>query len=231
MKTIGLLGGTTWESTLDYYRILNRETMKRTGNVHTARIIMYSLDFYEVESRAKTNRMHEIAGLTGDAAEVIASAGADCLLVGANTMHMFAKEIQARIKIPLIHIAEVTLAEVQKKGFTKVGLLGTKPTMEMDFYKDIFREKGVDVIIPCEGERDHIHTAIFNELFLGILKDETRQDLIGTMERLVAHGAQGIILGCTEIPLLIKQEHTSIPLFDTTYIHACAGVDFALSSS
>jgi aspartate racemase len=230
MKTIGLLGGTTWESTLDYYRILNRETMKRTGNVHTARIVMYSLDFYEVESRVKADKMHEVAGVAGDAAEVIASAGADCLLVGANTMHMFAREIQARIKIPLIHIAEVTLAEVQKKGFTRVGLLGTKPTMEMDFYKNIFKEKGVEVIVPCEGERDFIQKTIFDELFLGIFREETRNALIGTMERLVAHGAQGIILGCTEIPLLVRQEHTPIPLFDTTYIHACAAVDFALQA-
>jgi aspartate racemase len=230
MKTIGLLGGTTWESTLEYYRIINQETMKRTDNLHTARSVMYSVNFNDVETLISAGKMDELARLMGDAAVAIEKAGADCLLICANTMHMLVNSIKSRINIPLIHIAEVTLNEVQKKSFTKVGLLATLPTMEMDFYKNVFNAKGVEVIIPCEEERKYIHKTIFEELFIGILKEETRQALIGTMERLVAHGAQGIILGCTEIPLLIKQEHTSIPLFDTTYIHACAGVDFALSS-
>jgi aspartate racemase len=230
MKTIGLLGGTTWESTLEYYRIMNQEVMKRTGGKHTARIAMYSLDFHDVESRVTAGKMEELAKLTIEAAVVIEKAGADCLLVGANTMHMLADAIKARIRIPLIHIAEVTLKEVQKKKFTKVGLLATKPTMEMDFYKKIFREEGVEVIIPEANEREFIHETIFKELFAGILNDNSRKQMISIMENLVAQGAQGVILGCTEIPLLLKQEHTFIPLFDTTYIHACAGVDFALSS-
>lgn len=229
MKTIGLFGGTTWESTLEYYRIINQETMKRTGNKHTGRIVMYSVDFYEIESRVNAGKMDEVGPLVGNAAVVIEKAGADCLLVCANTMHMFTKEIQSRIKIPLIHIAEVTLAEVQKNAYTKVGLLATKPTMEMDFYKTIFREKGVDVIIPEAKEREFISDTIFKELFRGVLNDHSRKQMIGIMESLVSKGAQGIILGCTEIPLLVKQEHTNIPLFDTTYIHSCAAVDFALA--
>jgi aspartate racemase len=229
MKTIGLIGGTTWESTLEYYRAINQETLKRTGNKHTGRIVMYSLDFYDVESRVAAGMMDELGPFIGKLALTIETAGADCLLVCANTMHMFTREIKAEIKIPLIHIAEVTLAEVQKNGFTKVGLLATKPTMELDFYKKIFNEKGVEILIPDDDDRNYIHKTIFDELFLGILKEESRNKMISIMDKFVTMGAQGIILGCTEIPLLVKQENTSIPLFDTTYIHACAAVDFALS--
>jgi aspartate racemase len=229
MKTIGLLGGTTWESTLEYYRIINQETMKRTGNKHTGRIAMYSVDFNDVETLIGSGKMNELAKMMSNAALAIEGAGAECLLICANTMHMLAESIQSKIKIPLIHIAEVTLKAVQKSGFAKVGLLGTKPTMEMDFYKNIFRNKGVEVLIPDDNDRNYIHKTIFDELFLGILKEESRKQMIGIMENLAAQGAQGIILGCTEIPLLMKQENTTIPLFDTTYIHACAGVDFALA--
>jgi aspartate racemase len=230
MKTIGLLGGTTWESTLDYYRIINREVMRRTDGVHTARIVLYSLDFHDVDARASSGKFDEIAQLAGDAAVAVEHGGADCLLVCANTMHMFADRIQARVSIPLIHIIRATLAEVQNKNFSKVGLLGTKPTMEMDFYRNILDEGGVEVLIPEAGERDFISNAIFRELGKGLLIEGTKKEMIAIMEGLVKRGAQGVILGCTEIPLLVKQGHTPIPLFDTTYIHAIAGVDFALSS-
>jgi aspartate racemase len=228
MKTIGLLGGTTWESTLDYYRIINQEMMKRTGNRHTAKIVMYSVDFHDVQVLISAGKFDELAVLLGNAASAIEKGGADCLLVCANTMHMLADKIKAAVNLPLIHIVEATLKEVQKKNFTRVGLLGTKPTMEMDFYKNIFNEKGVEIILPDAEERNFIHETIFNELFLGILNDASRKKMIAIMEKLMGSGAQGVILGCTEIPLLIKQENTSVPLFDTTFIHSSAAVDFAL---
>jgi aspartate racemase len=229
MKTIGLIGGTSWESTLEYYRILNQETQKRMGNNHSARILLYSVDFNDVERCITAGNMDELSKLLCDAAQKIEQGGADCLLICANTMHMLAPAIQSQIKIPLVHIATATLQKVKENNFTKIGLLGTKPTMEMDFYKNIFKEKGVDVVIPNTEDRQFIHDTIFKELFSGELNETTRKRFLIIMENLVSQGAQGIILGCTEIPLLIKQEHTSIPLFDTTYIHACAGVDFALS--
>jgi aspartate racemase len=229
MKTIGLLGGTTWESTLEYYRIINEEMLKKAGNRNTAKIVMYSVNFHDVEMLVSAGKFDELALLLSNAAADIEKGGADFILICANTMHMLFDKIQSRIKIPLIHIAEVTLKEVQKNNFTKVGLLGTKPTMEMDFYKKIFNEKGVEIIIPNTGERNFIHETIFNELFSGILKDSSRKKMVEIMENLVNQGAEGIILGCTEIPLLVKQEHTQIPLFDTTFIHSCSGVDFALT--
>ncbi|HNW89432.1 MAG TPA: aspartate/glutamate racemase family protein [Bacteroidales bacterium] len=229
MKTIGLLGGTTWESTLDYYRIINQETMKRTCNRHTAKIVMYSLDFHDVEVLMNAGKMDELAILLGHAATAIERGGADCILVCANTMHMFADKIKAAVNLPMIHIAEVTLKEVQKNNFTKVGLLGTKPAMELDFYKNIFHENGVEIIIPDAEERNFIHGVIFKELFLGIINEDSRNKMTAIMEKLADDGAQGVILGCTEIPLLIKQEHTDIPVFDSTYIHSCAAVDFALN--
>jgi aspartate racemase len=228
MKTIGLIGGTSWESTLEYYRILNQEIQKRLGTSHSARILMYSVDFNDVERCITAGKMDELLQLLCNAAQKIEQGGADCLLICANTMHMLAPAIQSKIKIPLVHIAKATLKKVIENNFTKIGLLGTKPTMEMDFYKNIFSEKGVEVLIPNNEDRQFIHDTIFKELFSGELKETTRKRFLTIMENLVLLGAQGIILGCTEIPLLIKQEHTPIPLFDTTYIHAHAGVDFAL---
>lgn len=229
MKTIGLLGGTTWESTVDYYRVINCEVAKRRGEGHAARIAMFSVDFHDVYTLASAGRMDELKEMICDAAIKVERAGADCLLVCANTLHMFADAIQERISMPLIHIVKATFAEVQKKGFSSVGLLGTKPTMEMDFYRDIFRARNMELIVPGDEERQYIHEIIFSELSNGIINEDTRQHMIAIMNGLVARGAQGIILGCTEIPLLVKQAHTPIPLFDTTYIHSCAGVDFALS--
>lgn len=229
MKTIGLLGGTTWESTLDYYRIINQQMLKKAGNRNAAKIVMYSVNFHDVEVLVSERKYDEVGALMNKAAMAIENAGADCLLICANTMHMVAEQIMSGIRIPLIHIVEATLAEVQKKNFTKVGLLATRQTMEMDFYKDVFNNKGVEVLIPDAGERNFIQDTIFNELFDGVIKESSRNKMIEIMESLMNQGAQGIILGCTEIPLLVKQEHTSIPLFDSTYIHSCAAVDFALA--
>jgi len=228
MKTIGLLGGTTWESTLDYYRIINQQMLKKAENRNTAKIVMYSVNFHDVEVLVNQRKYDEVGVLMNKAAKAIENAGADCLLICANTMHMVADKIMSGIKIPLIHIVEATLLEVQKKNFTKVGLLATRQTMEMDFYKDVFNNKGVGVLIPEPEERTFIQDTIFNELFDGVIKEKSRNKMIEIMESLTKQGAQGIILGCTEIPLLVKQEHTDIPLFDSTFIHSCAAVDFAL---
>lgn len=230
MKTIGLLGGTTWESTLDYYRIINEEMLKRAGNRNTAKIVLYSVNFHEVEVLVNARNYDDLRILMNKAAHAVERAGADCLLICANTMHMIAGQIMAGLKIPLIHIVEETFHEVLGKGLGKVGLLATRQTMEMDFYKDLFQGKGVELLIPEKEERDFIQDTIFNELFSGIIKDESRNKMIKIMERLVSEGAQGIILGCTEIPLLVKQHHTPIPLFDSTYIHSCAAVNFALEN-
>jgi aspartate racemase len=230
MKTIGLLGGTTWESTLDYYRIINQLVNKRLGKHHAARIAMFSVDMQDVENFATKNDWAGLAGFIIGNVKKIEAAGADCLLIGANTMHMFADEVQKVISIPLIHIIDATAEKIKEKGFSKVGLLGTKPTMELDFYKDRMKEKyGIETLVPGEEERDTIHNIIFTDLFAGILNQESRNKVLNIMNSLADKGAQGVILGCTEIPLLIKQSDTDLVLFDTTEIHASAAVDFALS--
>ncbi len=229
MKTIGLLGGTTWESTLDYYRIINQEMLKKAGNRNTAKIVMYSVNFHEVEILINELKYDEVGELMNKAAMAIEKAGADCLLICANTMHMIADLIMAGVNIPLIHIVDETIKEIKRKGFCKLGLLATRQTMEMDFYKEPCRKNGVEIVIPETEDRDLIQATIFNELFNGVVRDESRERMISIMKSLEKKGAQGVILGCTEIPLLIKQEHTDIPVFDSTYIHSCAAVDFALN--
>jgi len=228
MKTIGLLGGISWESTAEYYRILNEEVQHRMGSHHSARIAMVSLDFHDVDVCVSKGRMDELSKLICSNAQRIEAAGADCLLICANTMHLLADDIQKAINIPVIHIATVTRAAVEARGFQCVGLLGTKQTMELAFYKDILKEKGITVIIPDATDRDFIQSVIFNDLFAGKLEDTSRTRFLEIINGLCAQGAQGVILGCTEIPLLVKQEHTPVPLFDTTAIHALAGLEFAL---
>lgn len=229
MKTIGILGGTTWESTLDYYRIINQLVNKRLGKHHAARIAMFSVDMQDVENFASKNDWTGLAEFIIHNVKKVEAAGADCLLIGANTMHMFADEVQKAVSIPLIHIIDETAIKIKEKGFTKVGLLGTKPTMELAFYKDRMKEKyGIEVIVPDEEERNTVHGIIFTDLFAGILNPVSRKKILGIMDSLAVKGAAGIILGCTEIPLLIKQSDTVIPLFDTTEIHGAAAVDFAL---
>ncbi len=230
MKTIGLLGGTTWESTLDYYRIINQQMLIKAGNRNTAKIVMYSVNFHEVEVLVNSQKYDEVGALMNKAAQAIEKGGADCLLICANTMHMVAHLIMAGVNIPLIHIVDETIKEIKRKGLCKVGLLATSQTMEMDFYKDRVRQNGVEIVIPETEDRDFIQATIFNELFNGIIRDESRERMISIMKSLEKKGAQGVILGCTEIPLLIKQEHTDIPVFDSTYIHSCAAVDFALNN-
>lgn len=228
MKTIGMLGGTSWESTREYYRIINEEVQKRLGIQHSARIALYSIDFYDIESRVSQGKMAELSEFFCTTARKIEAGGADCLLICANTIHMFAREIQDAVKIPLIHIVDVCRNEVKRQGLRSVGLLGTRPTMEMDFFKSNFARDQIKVIVPEEEDREYIHQCIFTELFKGETWESSRGRVLEIIKKLGDKGAGGVIMGCTELPLLINQRHTSIKLFDTTLLHALAGVDFAL---
>jgi aspartate racemase len=231
MKTIGLLGGTGWESTLEYYKIINKRIAEITGNVHTARIAMFSVDFFDVRSRIDKQDFDGLGKFFTETAVKIEKEGADCLLLCANTPHMFAEYISKNISIPLIHIADTTALKIKEKNIRKVGLLGTKPTMEMPFYGPRLKEKfRIDVIVPSEPVREYIHNIIYNEFVLGKFTPEAKKRFLEIIDDLAAQGSEGIILGCTEIPLLISQNDTSVPLFDTLEIHAEAAVDFALSS-
>jgi aspartate racemase len=227
MKTIGLIGGVSWVSTLDYYRIINSEVNKRLGAGNGAKMFISSLNYEEVIQLNKKDP-EQLLGIVLDHARKIEKAGADCLLFGANTMHRFAKEVQAGLNIPLIHIAEETGKEIAKKGFKIVSLLGTKFTMEMDFFKDKLSEKGIKAVIPETEERDFIHETIFGELGRSEFKPETRERYVAIIEGMNKKGCEAAILGCTEIPMLVKTKDTAVPLLDTTEIHALAAVNFAL---
>ncbi len=228
MKTIGLIGGTSWQSTVEYYRIINEAVESRLRNNHSAKLLLYSIDFAEVEERINRNAFHEIGEMMVEAAKMIEKAGADCLLMCANTMHMFAPLVQDAISIPLIHIVDSIFPLIKQKNVSKLGLMGTKPTMQMDFYKDRYIREGLQIIVPEEIEMDRIMEIIFTELFKAIINPETKRYLLGLIVNLISQGAEGIILGCTELPLIIEQADVKVPVFDTTELHALAAVDFAL---
>jgi aspartate racemase len=228
MKTIGLIGGTTWHSTIEYYRLLNQKINTRLGGIHSAKVLMYSVEFAEVSALQKEHRWDELTAVYTTIARTMENAGADCLLLGANTMHKMAENIQAALHIPIIHIGEATAAAVKRAGVKKVGLMGTKHTMESDFYEKKLALHGREMIPPLESERDFIHAAIYDELAKGIFREETRRHFVSVIGSLVARGAEGVILGCTEIPLLIAQRDAPVPVFDTTDIHATAAVEYAL---
>ncbi len=229
MKTIGLIGGMSWESTVLYYRIINEEVKRRLGGLHSAKCILYSVDFEEIERYQKTEDWSSAARALLDAAMRLERAGADFLVLCTNTMHKVADEIEANVRIPFLHIAEATAAEILIKNIKTIGLLGTKYTMEQEFYRRRLEENGIRVIVPEEKERDIIHRVIYEELCLGEILEESRDQFRQIIKALVERGAEGIILGCTEIGLLVKPEDSPVPLFDTTRIHALKAVDFALS--
>lgn len=229
MKKIGLIGGMSWESSLEYYKIINETTKLKLGGLHSAECLMYSVDFQEIESLQHQNKWEELTNIMVDTAEKLKNAGADFIVICTNTMHKMASDIENRVGIKVLHIAEVTGEKIIQKGMKKVGLLGTKFTMEGDFYKKVLNEKfNIDVVIPDEDDREIVHEVIYEELCKGIINENSKEKYKKIINSLVLKGAEGIVLGCTEIPLLIKQEDVSIPVFDTTTIHAVSAVEFAL---
>ena len=229
MKTIGLIGGMSWESSLEYYRIVNETVKEKLGGLHSCKCLMYSVDFGVIEALQHQNKWDELTKLMIEAAQNLKHGGADFIVICTNTMHKMAPEIEHATGLNVLHIADVTGAAISKDQIQKVGLLGTRFTMEGDFYKKRLKDNyDIEVIIPEDADRQIIHDIIYNELCLGLIKDDSRQKYIDIINKLCANGAEGIILGCTEIPLLIKQSDVLIPVYDTTKIHAESAVDFAL---
>lgn len=228
MKTIGLVGGTGWISSVEYYRIINEEINRRAGGLTFARCILYSLNYGDIDALNKQDDLEGVFELILDASRRLTSIGADCLLLCANTLHIFADRLGKKINVPLIHIAIATARQIKQQNLSKVGLLGTKYTMEEDFYKTKLADENIETLVPETDDRIFIHDTIMNELLKGIFKKESKDRLLQIIEQLHQQGAQGIVLGCTEIPLIIKAGDTDLPLFNTTVIHSLAAVDFAL---
>ncbi|CDO02887.1 Aspartate racemase [Oceanobacillus picturae] len=228
MKTIGLIGGMSWESSAEYYRIINEEINKRLGGLHSAKIILNSVDFEEIEHCQKSGEWERAGEILADCAFSLERAGADFILICTNTMHKVVKQIESRVKIPVLHIADATALAIQNAKIKKVGLLGTSYTMEQDFYKQRVEDNGIEVIIPEKAAREEVNTIIFNELCHGKIESSSREYYKSVIADMVEQGAEGIVLGCTEIGLLIKTEDAPVPVFDTTYIHAIKAVEKAL---
>lgn len=229
MKTIGLIGGMSWESSLEYYRVINETVKERLGGLHSARCIMYSVDFKEIEELQCKSKWKELTEIMIEAGHNLKKAGADYIVICSNTMHKTANDIQNTLDISVLHIADATAEEIIKKGIRKVGLMGTKISMEDGFYRKRLKERhNIEVIIPDEDDRKIINNVIFNELCLGKLNQSSKDKFKGIIKKLISSGVEGIVLGCTEIPLLIKQKDVEIPIFDTMTIHSVAAVDFAL---
>jgi aspartate racemase len=232
VKTIGLLGGMSWESTLTYYRAINQEVKKALGGLHSAKIVLYSVDFEPIEKRMQAGDWTGVAGILSDAARRIQAAGADFLLICTNTMHKVAPEIEAAIDIPLLHIADATAAVLKKANIRSAGLLGTAFTMEQAFYKKrLMDQHGLEVRVPDEEDRQIVHNVIFQELCMGRIEPVSQAAYLRIIDDLVARGAEAVILGCTEIGMLIRQEDTPVKLFDTTLIHAQEAVAYAVGSN
>lgn len=230
MKTIGMLGGMSWESTASYYRAINEGVKKSLGGFHSAKICLYSVDFDEIEKLQHQDLWDEMAKILSNAAQSVEAGGADFLLICTNTMHKVAPEIQAAISIPLLHIADATAKKLVSDKVTRVGLLGTQFTMAQDFYKGRITSKfDIEVIVPNSEQQKVVHNIIYSELCLGKIINESRQQYLDIIEDLYQQGAQAVILGCTEIALLVQQSHTNVPLYDTTEIHAAQAVKLAIS--
>jgi len=230
MKTLGLIGGTGWVSSIDYYRLINLEINKRLGGLQAAKLILYSINYGEIDAFNQKDDLESVYGLIKNAAVKLKSSGADGLVLCANTTHMFAERLQQEIKLPLIHIGEAAARAINDRGFQKVALLGTKFTMEMDFYKAKLNKYGIEMMVPAKDDRVFIHRAIMDELLKNDFRPKTKAKFLDIISNLIDVGAQGIVLGCTEIPLLVKPEDIDVPLFNTTEIHALAAVEFALGA-
>ncbi|WP_330334883.1 aspartate/glutamate racemase family protein [Streptomyces sp. NBC_00536] len=229
MKTIGLIGGMSWESTAEYYRILNERTRERLGGLHSARCVLYSVDFAEIEGLQVQGRWAEAGEVLADAARSLSAAGAELLLICTNTMHRVADSVEAATPVPLLHIADATADAVHGAGLRRVGLLGTAFTMEQEFYRGRLAASGLDVLVPDAEGRALVHRVIYDELCLGVVRDDSREAYRQVVADLIARGAEGVILGCTEIELLLGPEDSPVPLFPTARLHAEAAVDAALS--
>lgn len=231
MKCIGLLGGMSWESTVSYYQVLNRGVRAKLGGLHSARVLLNSVDFAEIERLQHVGDWPATARLLAAEARKLQDGGADFLLIGTNTMHKVAPEIEVAIDIPLLHIADATARRLQADGIKRVGLLGTRFTMEQDFYKGRLQTNfGLEVLVPAEAERERVHRIIYDELCLGEIRDASRAEYLAIIAGLAAAGAEAVILGCTEIALLVGEAQAAVPLYDTTAIHAEAAVTLALTS-
>lgn len=230
MKTIGLIGGMSWESSSEYYRIINETVRERLGGLHSAECIMYSADFEQIENLQHQGKWEELTKLMLNFAQKLEGAGADFIVICTNTMHKMAEEVENNTNIPLLHIADATAGKIIDKGLGKLGLLGTNFTMEEDFFKKRLEEKyNIEVIIPSQNDREIIDSVIYHELCLGIIKQSSKEKYKEVINRLISDGADGVILGCTEIPLLVSQGDVEMPVFDTTTIHAKSAVEFALT--
>ncbi len=229
MKTIGLIGGMSWESTVTYYQLINEAVKKSLGGLHSAKILLYSVDFQEIEECQTRGDWEKSARILGDAAKGLEGAGADCIVICTNTMHKVAPQIGERISIPILHIAEATAQALIESGITRVLLLGTRYTMQQDFYKEKLVERGIEVMIPGDEDMEIVNRIIFGELCLGVISQESRRQYLRIIEEQKERGAQGVILGCTEIGLLISQADTKLPVFDTTQIHAARAAEWAVT--
>ena len=228
MKVIGLIGGTSWESSAIYYEIINRTVRDRIHPIETAKSLMFTLNFHEVEQHMRAGRWDEVGEMLIDAAKRLEAGGADCVLFCSNTMHKLSDVVESAVSIPLIHVIDVTAQKIKANGLTKVGLLGTGFTMNQAFYKDRLETHDLEVLLPEIPDREIVDRIIFDELVQGKILEASKLEYVRIMQDLVAKGCEGIILGCTEIMLLVNQSDSSVPVFDTTTIHALAAVDFAL---
>ena len=229
MKRIGLIGGMSWESTAEYYRLVNELVRERLGGLHSAECLMFSVDFAEVERMQVEGRWEDAGRMLAEAARVLEVGGADFVVLCTNTMHKVAETISAAVSVPLLHLVDTTAEAVSAAGIRTVGLLGTGFTMEQPFYRDRLLEHGLSVLVPTPEDRALVHRVIYEELCLGVVSETSRTAYQGVIDRLVDAGAEGVILGCTEIELLIQQEHSPIPVFPTTLLHARAAVELALA--
>lgn len=228
MKTVGLIGGMSWESTVTYYQLLNEGVKDALGGLHSAKILLYSVDFFEIEALMSRGDWDKAADMLGSVAARLEQAGADMILICTNTLHKVAPQVQAKIRVPLVHIAEAAAEALKTQGITRVGLLGTKYTMTQEFYRDKLVERGIEVLIPEGDDIDLVNRVIFEELCLGIVKAESRAEYLRVIKTLQARGAEGILLGCTELGLIVSSEDVTLPLFDTTEIHARRALTLAL---
>ena len=228
MKTIGLIGGMSWESTVSYYQLINETIKEKLGGLHSAKILLYSVDFAEIERYQASGDWDKSAEVLSQIAQILEKAGADFIVICTNTMHKVAPQIQKTISIPILHIAQATADALLENGIKKVGLLGTKYTMTQDFYKEKLFEAGLDVVIPDQAGVEEVNRIIYDELCLGQIKESSKQAYLAIIDDLKNAGAEAVILGCTEIGLLVKQEDTDMPLFDTTVIHAQKAAEFAI---